>query len=196
MDKKKVHFTSMDAKKYPDMDMDFGVIEKPAEMLPFFTDLNKITATKDCKISARKAVEGEKVVTGPIVEIGGKKYRFVEAEKVITKEMANAGAMIIKNPDGEEYFNKSKEDFNKRYGEVKDDGKTAEYQTCGEPQSFYTATENVVIMKPEWGEGAFQVVPAGSKVNVTDMSKPYSVTNSAFDATYKVAPVQDKESNF
>ena len=188
METKKIHFTSMDLKKYPDMDMNFDVVKKPAEALPFFTDMNKVTATKNCKISARKALEGEKVSTGPIVEISGKKYRFVEAEKVITKEMAEAGAMIITNPDGEQYFNKSKEDFNKRYGEIKEGGKQAEYETCGTPQSFYTATENVVIMKPEWGEDAFQVVPAGSKVNVTDPAKPYSVTNSAFDATYQVAP--------
>ncbi|MDR0850037.1 MAG: hypothetical protein LBN07_00955 [Christensenellaceae bacterium] len=196
MENKRIHFTSMDLKKYTDMDMDFRVIQKPAEALPYFTDLNKVVATKDCKISARRAVEGEKVTTGPIVEIGGKKYRFVEAEKVITKEMADAGAMIITNPDGEQYFNKTKADFEKRYGEIKAGGKQAEYQTCGDPQSFYTATENVFIMKSEWGEGAFQVVPAGSKVNVTEPDNPYSVTNSAFDATYKVNPVQGTGQNF
>jgi hypothetical protein len=139
---------------------------------------------KQAQVTARLAKVGEIVRTGPIVEIDGKKYRFEEAATLITQEMVDAGAMVIRNPDGELYFNKSKEKFEKQYGAVQNNGEMAEYTAGGSAKPFYRLTDNVILAKPEWGVGGFQVGTERSYVCPEKGESPYLVTNSAAEATY------------
>jgi hypothetical protein len=102
--------------------------------------------------------------------------------------MAAAGAMIITNPDGEIYFNKSKEVFEKKHGKVKNGGKAAEYIVKSKPQTFYSVHTDVVIEQPWCSDGGvvLQFVPKDSKLNVTNKREPYSVTNVAFESTHTI----------
>jgi hypothetical protein len=189
-EKVKVPLTSLDPEKYPDIVKEFTIIGYPEEQLNEYADCRTqngekkepIMSKKEAKVTARLAKLGETIHTGPIVEIDGKKYRFEEAATLITQEMMDAGAMVIRNPDGEFYFNKSSEKFEKQYVPIQSGGEMAEYTAEGPAKPFYRLKEDVILAKPDWGDGAFQVGNEGSYACVEE--KPYVVTNSAAEVTY------------
>jgi hypothetical protein len=183
---KQALLTSLNPEKYPNTSIECLIMENPEKELSNFVDTTQppIMAKKSCTVGARRAVLGEKVITGPIVDYKGNQYRFDEATRVVgEKDIAN-GAMIVKNPDGEMYLvNENK--FLEQYGEIQNGGQKVEaYAAQGAPKPFQKATASFCIPKPSWGEGVYQYVLEGSMVNVEKPNNPTAITNVAFDNTY------------
>ncbi|MGN1227579.1 MAG: hypothetical protein ACI4TX_02955 [Christensenellales bacterium] len=168
---------SLNPEQYEDTLWDFEIIENTREELDKIADSKVIYAKKTAIVQARKAKVGEVVDTRPRVNVNGKLYTFSETKQVVTEDKVKDGAIIVKNPDGEEYLIASLEKFEKRY-------KACEggFQAIGEAMPFRIAKEDCAI-QTSWGE--IQYVLKGSALNVANMDDIYSVTNVAFESTYQ-----------
>lgn len=143
------------------------------------TSPEEFKAVKVAKVQARPAVAGELVDTNPRVIYDGKVYTFSEVKKEVTPQMQADGAMVIKNPDGEEYLNKTRELFNSKYDKVE-----GGYVPKEGAKTFRKVTKSCAIEK--WG--TLQIVPEGSVILMTDGKGDYSITNAAFESTYSTDP--------
>ena len=135
-----------------------------------------ITAQKSAIVQARGAKVGEIIDTRPRTKVDGEVYTFSEVKREVTPEMVEGGAIIVKNPDGEEYIIANEEKFNKKYEKV-DGG----YKAIDGPKHFIEVGEDICFDK--WGEKQF--APKGSFLCIEDPTDVYSITNEAFYGTYK-----------
>ncbi len=93
--------------------------------------------------------------------------------------------MLVQNPDGEVYTVKAAK-FEKTYEKVGE----GVYKAKVVEKPFVTTTKNICF-KASWGE--VQYSPIGSKLCVEDKNSIYSVTNMAFEKTYK--EIENSSSN-
>ena len=152
-----------------------NVSETTLEALKPFTKGKPIVAQKTAIVQARRAKVGEVVDTRPRTKIYGEVYTFSEVKRTVTPEMVESGAIVVKNPDGEEYIIANEEKFFKKYEKV-DGG----FKAIDGPKHFIEVSEDICFDK--WGEKQF--VPAGSFLCIEDPSDVYSITNEAFYGTY------------
>lgn len=158
-------------------EIDFiGAADKNA-LLTQVSDMKFIKAKKEAVVTAWPAKLGEKVVTRPGVIIDGKEYSFDETEITVSQKDVDNKCMLVRNPDGEVYMVKG-EKFEKLYEKVDD----TTYKTAGDAKSFVTTTKDICF-KASWGE--MQYSPKGSKLCVSENGDIYSITNMAFQTTYK-----------
>lgn len=167
---------------YEDIELEFKEVdlvgaENIHEVLEQVSDNNIVYAKKNAVVSAKPAVLGEEVDTNPRCEINGKVYTFSETKRVIAQKDLDNNSVLVQNPDGEVYVVKG-EKFAKTY-EACEVG----YRAVDSEKKFVTVTENICFKAP-WGEMIYS--PKGSKlcVEYLDSRDIYSVTNSAFNATY------------
>ena len=85
-------------------------------------------AQKRTKVEARLARLGERHIVRPIIEFDGKRYYINEAEYIVTAEMVQNGAMMVRNPDGEIYPYRVRESFIKNHGNIHDTDDWAWYE--------------------------------------------------------------------
>jgi len=180
--KKTIKLFSLDEKLYPNIDIEIEIIEDTADKIEDISDKKVFPAIKTATVQARPAVAGEEVDTRPRVEVDGKIYTFSETKKTVTEQEQNDGAMIVKNPDGEEYLIKSATIFKNKYEKTK-----SGYVAIDGVKKFVKSNGNYAI-KTNWG--AEQIVLAGSYFCVEDKSDIYGVTNIAFEKTYATDPQQ------
>ncbi len=171
---------SLNPEEYPDIDMEFVVVDDTAAALDEITDSKVVYAKKVATVKARKAKVGEVVDTRPRALVNGRVYTFSETVQTMTQDKVDAGAIIVTNPDGEEYVIKNEEKFFAKYEECE-----GGFRAKGGVVPFRMATKDCAI-STSWGEK--QYVPKGSMLSVADKSDIYSVTNSAFEATYSTDP--------
>ncbi len=176
--KQKVVLHSVNPKEYGDREIEVEVVDL-ATQLDEITSPEVFKAVKVAKVQARPAKAGELVDTNPRVIYDGKVYTFSELKKQVTQQMQDAGAMVIINPDGEEYLNKTREQFNGKYDKVE-----GGYVPKEGAKTFRKVTKDCAIEL--WG--SLQVVSKGSVILIEDGKGQYSITNAAFDATYSTAP--------
>ena len=177
---RKVKLYSLNPKEYPDIEMEFKVIEDIAKSINNVASPEIVKAKKVAVVKARKAKEGEIVDTRPRAIVDGKVYTFSETKQVITKEKADKGAIIVTNPDGEEYVIASAEKFAAKY-EKCDGG----FKAIDGVKKFRKCEEDCII-STSWGEE--QIIPKGSMFCVEWENDIYGVTNAAFEATYTTDP--------
>ena len=171
---------SLNPEEYPDIDMEFVVVNDTAAALDKIASSEVVYAKKVATVKARRAKVGEVVDTRPRAVVAGKVYTFSETVQTMTQEKVDAGAIIVTNPDGEEYVIKNEEKFFAKYEKCE-----GGFKAKGGVVPFRMATRDVAI-STSWGEK--QYVPKGSMLSVADPSDIYSVTNSAFEATYSTDP--------
>lgn len=152
------------------------------------TDGNVITAKKSAVVEARRAVLGEEVDTSPRCKIDGKVYLFSETKRVVSQKDSDLDSVLVKNPDGEAYVLKG-EKFAKSYTKTEEG-----YKAIDTEKKFVTVTKNICFKAP-WGEMMF--APKGSKlcIEYLDSRDVYSVTNSAFESTYKLTNTEIANEN-
>lgn len=148
------------------------------DLLARYTDGEFIYARKTREVVAQPVKEGQVVETKPLATISGQTCIISETTQVVTDEHVARGDMLVTNPDGEQYIVKGPK-FQKIYTQVSD----GVYKPQGETKAFLTTTTNICF-KASWGE--VQFAPKGSKLCVSDLGDIYSVTDSAFDATYEI----------
>lgn len=175
---------------YPNIEVDFKEVdivgaEDVGSVLAEVTDGKIITAKKDVTVQAEPAQLGQEVDTNPRAIVDGKAYTFSETKQVIQQKHLDAGSVLVHNPDGEVYVVKG-EKFAKTY-EATEDG----YRPVDGPKKFVTVTEDICFKAP-WGEMIY--APKGSKlcVEYLESRDVYSVTNSAFNSTYKEVEQNDE----
>ena len=174
--KENIILYSLKPDEYDDILCYFEVIGNTRDELDKIADSKVIYAKKTAIVQAREAIIGEIIDTRPRVNVNGKLYTFSETKQVVTEDKVKNGAIIVKNPDGEELIT-SLEKFEKKY-------KACEggFQAIGEAMPFRIAKEDCAI-QTSWGE--VQYVLKGSALNVANMDDIYSVTNVAFESTYQ-----------
>lgn len=177
-----VKLYSLDSEKYPDTEVEVEIIEDTAAQLDEFTDEEVVSAIKYARVDAHPATLGECVDTRPRVIYKGKTYTISETKQTITQKHVKDGAMVVKNPDGEEYVIASKENFDKKYRASGD-----KFRAVDGVKPFRRANKNVVI-PTTWGEE--QIALAGSMICVADQNDIYSVSNAAFQGTYTTDPFE------
>ena len=174
--KKEITLYSLDKEIYPDTTVEVEIIEDTYKSIEKICDNKIFPAIKSATVQARKAKAGEIVDTRPRVEVDGKIYTFSETKRTVTEAEEEKGAMIIINPDGEEYLINSKEKFDKKYKSTPEG-----YIAIDGIKHFSTSTGNYAI-KTSWGEE--QIVLNGSYFCVENITDIYGVTNTAFYETY------------
>lgn len=176
---------SINPQEYPDIEIDF--VETTAAGARKFTTGQIIEAKKTAEVQATQLKEETVVDTRVRTVVDGKVYVFEE-----TTNKAPAGAIVITNPDGEQYVIKDKfdkntgdliksasEQFNSKYQRTD----TGFVSTEGS-RHFMSITENITF-QASWGEQIF--APAGSMLCIEyGEGEEYSVTNSAFESTYEL----------
>ena len=173
--KRKITLYSLDVKSYPNIEVEVEVIEDSAKNIARMSDGQPFFAIKSAVVQARPAKAGEIVDTRPRVEFDGRQYTLSETLKTVTPEQERAGAMIVTNPDGEEYLIRTAEKFESKYE------KTPEgYVAIDNAKLFVRSNGNYAV--PCWGSE--QVVLKGSYFCVQDKSDIYGITNMAFNSTY------------
>lgn len=173
---KKIKLYSLDPQSYPNIEIECEVIEDTAAKLEEITAGTPFVAVKTAVVQARKAQLGDVVDTRPRTWVDGRVYTFSETKQTISQEKVDQGAIIVTNPDGEEYVIKSEEKFMSKYKKVE-----GGFAAIDGPKKFAKASKNCTI-KTSWGEE--QIVPEGSYLCVSDKDDIYSVTNEAFEKTY------------
>ena len=185
---RRVKLYSLNPKEYPDIEMDFEVIEDIVKSIDDVASPEIVKAKKVAVVQARRAKAGEVVDTRPRAIVDGKVYVFTETTQKITPEKAEKGAIIVTNPDGEEYVIASLEKFNAKY-EKCDGG----FRAIDGVKKFRECEEDCII-STSWGEE--QVIPEGSMFCVEWENDIYGVTNAAFESTYstdtKIIEPQDE----
>lgn len=183
---KKVTLYSLNQKEYPNIEIECQEIDNTADKLGQISDGKVFTAVKTATVQARKAKLGDVVDTRPRVRVDGHVYTFSETKQTISQEKVDQGAIIVTNPDGEEYVIKSEEKFLSKYKEVE-----GGFASIDSPRKFVKVTKNCAIMT-SWGEE--QIAPVGSYLCVSDKSDIYSVTNEAFEKTYSKTDLSAEKS--
>ena len=174
--KKKVTLYSLDEKQYPNIEVEVEIIEDTSKDIEKISEGKPFPAIKKATVQARPAKAGEVVDTRPRVEVDGKVYTFSETKRTITEKEESNGAMIVVNPDGEEYVINTAAKFNAKYEET-----SQGFVAIDGVKSFVRSNGNYAI-QTSWGEE--QIVLKGSCFCVQDTSDIYGVTNTAFDGTY------------
>lgn len=176
---------SINPQEYPDIELDF--IETTAPESRNYTTGQVVKAKKTAKVMATKLNEETVVDTRVRTVVDGRVYVFEE-----TTNKAPAGAIVITNPDGEQYVIKDKykdgqlvksasDQFDAKYARI-DNG----FVSKEGARHFMPVTENITF-KASWGEQIF--APAGSMLCIEyGKGEEYSVTNSAFKSTYEIEP--------
>lgn len=175
---KKIKLYSLNNKEYPDIEIEVKVIENTSEKIKTMVDNKPFPAIKKATVQARKAKTGEVIDTRPRVEVNGKIYTFSETKRTITPQEEENGAVIVVNPDGEEYVIASKQKFNAKYQKTKDG-----YIAIDGVKHFIRSNDNYSI-QTSWGEE--QIVLKDSYFCVQDQNDIYGITNTAFDKTYTI----------
>ena len=174
--KKKVTLYSLDEKSYPNIEIEVEVIEDTAKVIEQISEGQPVSAIKKAVVQARPAKAGELVDTRPRVEVEGKVYTFSETKRIVTEKEEKNGAMIVVNPDGEEYVINTAEKFNAKYEQT-----SKGYVAIDGAKLFVRSNGNYII-RTSWGEE--QIVLKGSYFCVQDKSDIYGITNTAFEGTY------------
>lgn len=177
---KKVTLFSLDPQSYPNTEVEVEIVEDTAARLDEIAAPQVEEAIKFATVQAKPAKAGQVVDTRPRVSYQGRLYSFAETTQTITPEKESAGAMVVKNPDGEEYVIATRAKFDGKYESV-DGG----YRAIDGVKPFRKATKNVAI-QTSWGEE--QVVIEGSMFCVADEKDIYSVSNASFEGTYTTDP--------
>ncbi len=174
---------SINPQEYPNIEIDF--VETTANGARSYTTGQVVEAKKTAEVQAVRLKEETIVDTRVRAVVDGKVYVFEE-----TKNKAPAGAIVITNPDGEQYVIKDKfkdgqliksaiDQFNDKYIKTKTGFVSKEGL-----RHFMTITQNITF-KASWGEQVF--APAGSMLCIEyGEGEEYSVTNSAFKSTYEL----------
>lgn len=180
--KKKITLYSLNENEYPNVEVEVEVVENTAESIEALSAGEKFPAIKKAVVQARRARAGEVVDTRPRVEYRGRIYTFSETKRTITKEEEEKGAVVVINPDGEEYVIATSAKFFSKYA-MAENGFVAIDGT----KQFVRSNGNYAI-QTSWGEE--QIVLEGSCFCVQDKSDIYGITNTAFDGTYTTQPEQ------
>jgi len=180
--KKKVKLYSLDEKKYPNIEIEVEIVGETAKEIDKISEGKPFPAIKKAVVQAREAKAGEVVDTRPRVEVEGKVYTFSETKRTITEKEEQNGAMIVVNPDGEEYVINTSAKFDSKYEKT-----SKGYVAIDGVKSFVRSNGNYAI-QTSWGEE--QIVLKGSCFCVQDTNDIYGVTNTAFDGTYATDPNQ------
>ncbi len=174
---------SLNPQIYPNIEIDF--IETTANGARNYTTGQVIRAKKTAEVQAKQLRENTIIDTRARTIIDGKVYVFEE-----TTSMAPKGAIVITNPDGEQYVIKDEikngillksatERFNTKYIKTENGFISTEGY-----RQFMTITDNITF-KSRRGEQIF--APAGSLLCIEyGEGKEYTVTNSAFNSTYEL----------
>ncbi len=176
--KKKIQLYSTNPKEYPNIKVKVKIMGNASKAIDKIAEKEDIIAQKTAIVQARQAIKGDVVDTRPRVIFEGKEYTFSETKQIITQEKEDAGAVIITNPDGEEYVIASKEKFEKKYKKV-DTG----YSPISDKKPFRKSNGNYAITT-SWGEE--QICLKDSYFCVKHKDDIYGITNSAFNAKYKI----------
>ena len=173
--KRKITLYSLDVKSHPNIEIEVEVVEDSVKNIERMSDGQPFLAIKSAVVQARPAKAGEIVDTRPRVEFDGRQYTLSETIKIVTADQEQAGAMVVTNPDGEEYLIRTAEKFESKYE------KTSEgYIAIDNAKLFVRSNGNYTV--PCWGSE--QVVLKGSYFCVQDKSDIYGITNMAFNSTY------------
>lgn len=113
--KQTITLYSLNPEQYPNIEKEVEVIENTAAQIDEIASPTIVTAQKVTVVRARTAKAGEVVDTRPRVRVDGRVYTFSETRQTISEEKANNGAVVVTNPDGEEYVISTKEKFDKKY---------------------------------------------------------------------------------
>ncbi len=178
--KKNITLFSLNENFYPNIDVEVQVIEDVASNINNMTCGTPFLAIKRAIVSARPANAGETVDTRPRVEVDGNLYTFSETTKTVSNEEEQNGAMIVVNPDGEEYVINSFKKFNTKYE------KMANGYIAIDGMKLFARSNGNYAIKTSWGEE--QIVLKGSYFCIQDHQDIYGVTNIAFDLTYTTDP--------
>lgn len=178
--KKTVTLFSLNEEEYPNINVEVQVVENVANNIHKMTCGSPFPAIKRAIVSARPAMCGEIVDTRPRVEIDGEIYTFHETKREISKKEEQNGAMVVVNPDGEEYVINSASKFDNKYEKLANG-----YIAIDGIKLFAKSNGNYSI-KTSWGEE--QIVLKGSYFCIQDMNDIYGVTNTAFESTYTTNP--------
>ena len=143
--------------------------------LQYYISTSIVTAQKFASVSARKASLGENIETKPLVRYRGKKYTFTEVARKIDKNLVKNGAMVVTDPNGEEYVISSYDKFKNKYKLSGD-----KYVPISEPLRFIKVTKNLCFNN----NGSLVFVPQGSYLCLDDITR--SITNIAFETTYNI----------
>lgn len=174
---------SINPQEYPNIEINF--VETTSVDARNYTTGQVVQAKKIAEVQAIQLKEETVVDTKVRTVVDGRVYVFEE-----TTNKAPAGAIVITNPDGEQYVIKDKykdgqlvksalEQFNSKYERTN----TGFVSTEGY-RHFMPITENITF-QASWGEQIF--APKGSMLCVEyGEGKEYSVTNSAFKSTYEL----------
>ena len=182
--KKKITLYSLDEEKYPNIEVEVEVVEDASKDIERISEGKSLPAIKKATVQARPAKAGEVVDTRPRVEVDGKVYTFSETKRTITEKEEADGAMIVINPDGEEYVINTAAKFNAKYE------KTSKGYIAIDGVKLFVRSNGNYAIKTSWGEE--QIVLKGSCFCVQDATDIYGVTNTAFDGTYTTDAKQIK----
>lgn len=180
--KKTITLYSLDIDEYPNIDIEVDIIDDIVSQIDLVSDGKTISAIKKSNIKARRAKVGEIVDTRPRIELGGRFYVFTETRRVVSQEEENNGAMIVVNPDGEEYLIDTFIQFCREYKKIR-----SGYISIDGVETFVRSNGNY-IFKTAWGED--QVVLKDSYFRIKNKNDIYSITNVAFNKTYTTNPKQ------
>ena len=178
--KKQVTLYSLNASEYPNIEIEVEIIENTAESLDLISSGGAFMAIKKAVVQARPAKAGEVVDTRPRVVYQGRVYSFSETTRTITPEEEANGAMVVINPDGEEYVIANSSKFESKYLKTSDG-----YVAIDGVKPFVRSNGNYAI-QTSWGEE--QIVLAGSCFCVQNLDDIYGITNAAFEGTYTTQP--------
>ena len=171
-----VKLYSLNPEDYPNIDVEVEVIENTSENINNMILGEPFPAIKKAIVQARPAIAGEVVDTRPRVEVDGKIFTFSETKRTISPEEEQAGAIVVINPDGEEYVIKNREKFDAKYAKTQNG-----YIAIDGVKHFIRSNGNYSI-KTSWGEE--QIILKDSYFCIQDKNDIYAITNTAFDNTY------------
>ena len=173
---KKVKLFSLHPEEYPDLEIEFKIID---DMKTYAENLMQHFpvqfAQKTAQVKARKGKLNEEVDTRARVLHDGRMYVMSETKNKVTME----NSMIVTNPDGEEYILKP-EKFALRYD-------CTHYEDIYAAKSdviqFVYLNENIVFQSPWCGD---MFAHEGAALNVTHLNDIYCIQNCLFDNTYSI----------
>lgn len=148
----------------------------PTKQIDEIADSKIIMAQKTALVQARRAKLGDFVDTRPRVNYQGKTYTYSETQQTISEKQVESGSVIVTNPNGEEYAISTQEKFDSKYIPVE-----GGFAPIDSPKPFRVSNGNYCF-KTRWGE---EIVLQGSLFCVADPDHVYSITDNAFENTYK-----------
>jgi hypothetical protein len=175
--------TSLNPEKYPDLEVEFKTIDDIKSYAEKIVNKSSVQfAQKTALVKARLGVLNEEVDTRARVIYNNLLYLIDETKSKVTID----NAMVVTNPDGEEYIIKQ-DKFIKRYRSTE---KKDIYLPIADTIKYIIINENIVFEAP-WGKNMFAV--KGAALNITDSKDIYCIQNCLFESTYSIVKLDQSE---